>query len=897
MSWSRFLRRRYWDRERARELEDYLDTETADNIARGLPAAEARRAAYRKLGNPTRIREEIYDMNTVGLVESVAQDLRFGARLLRRNPLFAGVAILTLALGAGANTAIFQLVNAVRLRTLPVADPHELVEIAVDTHDKGRTGRFVSRRPRLSHPLYERIRRDQQIFSGVAAWGSATFDVSEGGESQPVQGMWVNGEFFNALGVNPQAGRVFTEADDVRGCASPAVVLSSAFWHRAYGASPAAIGRTLRLDGFPYEIVGVTPDSFFGVDVGRGFDVAVPLCAEPYSRGSQTGFDKPDTWFLAALGRLKPGVELRKAESHLRTISAPIFESTLPTRYTPADAKSYLAFTLIAIPAGTGVSSLRNMYATPLWVLFGATALVLLVACANLANLMLARATAREREIAVRLAIGASRPRIVRQMLSESLLIAALGTASGLLVASWLSRALVAFLSGGDSQLFVALVLDWRVFAFTAGLAITGCLLFGLTPALRATVTDPGAAIKAGSRGTPDTRERFSVRRVLVVAQVALSLVLVVGAVSFGRSLRNLMTLDPGFRHEDLLIVNMDVRRAGVPVEQRPLLYERIVERLAGLPGVASASQVAILPVGGSVWNHRIVLGGATQQASVNFNSVGRNYFRTMGTPVVGGRDFARDDTRTSPRVAIVNELFGRTFSGGRSPIGRSFQVEAGPGEPQPSYEIVGVVKDSKYRDLRSSIPPQVFLPASQDSEPDPFLQAVVRTAIPASTASADITLALREIHPAILLRFSTVAETIRNSLASERLMATLSGFFGGLAMLIATIGIYGVMSYTVARRRTEIGIRMALGADRATVVRMIVGEAAALLAVGLPLGAGLAVAGGHFAASLLYGLQPWDPTTLLVSITALGLVAILASWVPALRAARLEPTTALRQE
>ena len=836
-------------------------------------------------------------MNTIGLVETIARDLRYGARLLRRNPVFAAVAIVTLALGTGANTAIFQLVNAVRLRTLPVTNAHELVEIAIDTHGKGRTGSFISRRPRLSYPLLERVSREQQVFSGIAAWASTTFDLSQGGESRQVQGLWVNGEFFNALGVTAQAGRVLTAADDHRGCASPAVVLSSAFWHREYAGSPSAIGRTLRLDGFPYEIVGVTPDSFFGTDVGRGFDVAAPLCAEPLSRGPQTALDQPATWFLAALGRLKPGVTLTQVQSQLRTISSPIFETTVPAQYTAGDAKSYLAFTLIAIPAGTGVSSLRTTYAATMWVLLGATGLVLLITCANLANLMLARSTAREREIAVRLAIGASRLRVVRQLLSESLLIAAFGTLAGLLIASWFSRMLVAFLSTDNNQVFLDLALDWRVFAFTAGLAVTACLLFGLTPALRATVTDPGATIKAGGRGSTDTRERFTLRRALVVVQIALSLTLVVGAVLFGRSLRNLTTLDPGFRQENLLVVNMDLRRANIPVDQRSLVFERIVERLEGLPGVASASAMDILPVSGSSWNNRIVIGGATQQALVNFNSVGRDYFRTMGTPLVGGRDFSRDDTVTSPKVAIVNELFARTFFAGQRPVGRTFQIEAGPNETQQSYEIVGIVKDSKYSDLRSDTPPQAFLAKSQNAQPGPFLQAVVRTTIPTSTVSGEATAALGEIHPAILLRFFTIEQTLRNSLAGERLMATLSGFFGGLAMLIATLGLYGVISYTVARRRTEIGIRMALGADRAAVVRMIVGEAAKLLAAGLPLGAVLAVAGGRSAAALLYGLKPWDPLTLLIGTAALGLVATLASWIPAQRVARLEPTTALREE
>jgi predicted permease len=897
MSFRRYFRRRFWDDERARELEAYIDAEMADNIVRGMSPEDARRAAFRQLGNPTLIREDIYHMNTFGLLETIGQDLRYGLRLLRRNPLFAAVAILTLALGTGANTAIFQLVNAVRLRALPVADAERLVEVAIDTHDRGRTGRFISRRPRLSHPLYERIRQEQQVFSGVAAWASATFDLAESGESRPVQGMWVNGDFFSTLGVRAQAGRLFTTGDDTRGCAAPGAVLSSAFWRREYAASPSAIGRTLRLDGYPYEIVGVAPESFFGVDVGRGFDVAVPLCAEPHSRGAQTGLDQRDTWFLAALARLAPGVGVQQAEAHLRAISAPIFEATLPPRYTGEDAKAYLAFTLIALPASTGVSSLRTTYATQLWVLLGATTLVLLIACANLANLMLARATIREREIAVRLAIGASRRRIVRQLLSESLVIAAAGAAAGVLLASWLSRALVAFLSTDANQLFVDLALDWRVFAFTSVLAIAACLLFGLTPALRATMTDPGATMKAGGRGTTDTRERFTVRRSLVVVQVALSLVLVVGAVLFGRSLRNLTTTDPGFRPENLLVVNMDLRRAGVPPEQRVLYYQRLTERLSTLPGVSSASEVAILPVGGSSWNNRITLGGAVQQALVNFNSVGPAYFQTLGTPLVAGRRFSRDDTLSSPRVAIVNETFTTTFFAGRSPVGRSFQVESGPGEPPQSYEIVGVVKDSVYRDLREPRPPQAFLSALQDTDPTAGLQVALRTAVPPSSVSGAVVAAVREIHPAILLQFSTLEETIRNSLTTERLMATLSAFFGALAMLIATIGLYGVMSYTVARRRVEIGIRMALGASRSDVVRLILREGTLLLAIGLPLGATLAVGGGHFAAALLYGLKPYDAATLAAAVVILGSVATLASWIPARRAARLEPTTALREE
>ena len=897
MAWSRFFRRAHWDEERARELESYLAIETDDNIARGMTPEAARQAAHRKLGNPTLIREEIYQMNSVGFVETLWHDLRYGARILRRNPTFAIVSILTLALGTGANTAIFQLVDAVRLRALPVDAPEQLVEIRVDAHDKGRTGNFLSRRPYLSEPLLRRIQAEQQVFSGLAAWGAVRFDLADGGESRPAQGLFVNGAFFETLGVHAQLGRVLTPADDVRGCAVPSIVLSQAFWRREFAGSPTVLGRILKLDGHAYQIVGIAPSSFFGIDVGRSFDIAAPICAEPLSRGTRSGLDKADVWFLAALGRLKPGVTAVKADAQLRAISRGIFEAIVPPGYTAEDAKNYLAFTLTTTPASTGVSSLRGTYATPLWILLGVTGLVLLVACANLANLMLARATAREREIAVRLAIGASRRRIVRQMLSESLLIALIGAAGGLVLAAWSSRALVAFLSTQGNAFFVDLALDWRIFGFAAGLAIAACLLFGLAPALRATGTSPGATMKTAGRGTTDSPERFTVRRVLVVVQVALSLVLVVGALLFARSLRNLVTLDPGFRQDDLLIVNMDLRRANVPVEARPTVYERMVDRLRQLPGVESAAQVFIVPVTGSSWNDRVVIGGAVQQTLVKFNTVGPDYFRTMGTPLVAGRAFSPTDTANSPKAAVVNQLFAKTFFHSPQAVGRSFQIETGPGEAPVHYQIIGVVKDSKYGDLREPLAPLAYLAATQDAEAGPFLQAVVHSSVTLSAVSADVTQAVRDVNPAILLQFSTMEQAVRDSLISERLMATLSGFFGLLAALIATIGLYGVMSYMVARRQMEIGIRMALGADRGMVVRLIVREAGVLLAIGLAIGVGLSAAAGRTATSLLYELQPWDAVSLAVGMAGLAAVALVASWVPAHRASRLALTIALREE
>jgi predicted permease len=898
MSFSKFFRRARWDDERARELEAHLAIEIDDNIARGMTPRGARDAARRKLGNVTLIREEIYRMNTIGFLETIWQDLRYGARLLRRNPAFALVAILSLALGVGANTAIFQLLDAVRLRTLPVKDPQQLVEVRIAETPHGRTGQFSSRRPNLTNPLWEHIRDRQEAFSNAFVWSHEGFNLTSGGEARYAGGLWVSGDFFTTLGVTPVVGRLLNPEDDRRGCAAPSAVISYGFWQREYGGNPSAIGRSVMLDGHAYDIVGVSPASFFGVEVGRTFDVAVPLCAEPLSRGPRTYLDKPDVWFLAMFGRLKPGWTMERATTHLAALSAPLFQQTLPTRYGQEDATQYLAFKLGAFPAGTGVSTLRRNYESPLWLLLATTGLVLLIACANLANLMLARATAREREVAVRLAIGASRWRIVRQLLAESLLIAGIGAAFGALLARWLSAFLVDFLTTENNRIFVALAFDWRVFAFAAGLAVITCLVFGLMPAIRATGTTPGAAMKAGSRGTTDTRERFGMRRVLVVGQVALSLVLVVGALLFVGSLRNLMTLDAGFEQDGILIASYDMRRAGVPEERRNALYADITNRVASLPGVSSAAATFIVPVSGSGWNNSILVDGKKpEKPVVNFNSVSTGYFRTMGTPMLAGRDFGPQDTTASEKVVIVTELFAREFFPGKNPIGEAFQIEEPPGEPRPLNRIVGLVKDTKYTDLREEFKPLGFFAMSQEQKPDPFLRLVVRSSLPLRTITSEISNAAAQVSPSIVLQFQTMQSQVRESLLRERLMATLSGFFGALAALLATIGLYGVMSYMVARRRNEIGIRMALGADRGHVVRMVMREASVLLVAGVIVGLVMAVIAARAATTLLFGLQPGDPATLAAAAAGLGMVAMLASYLPAVRASRLEPTEALREE
>ena len=897
MSLSRFFRRGRWDDERARELEAYLAEEIDDNIARGMTPDEAKAAAHRKLGNPTLIREEIYEMNTMRLVEAFWQDLRFGLRLLIKNPTFSIVAILTLALGTGANAAIFQLVNSLRLRPLPVERPQELMALNIETNGTGRTGRFMARRALFTEPQYRALEAEQRVFSDLLAWGVSSWNLATDGESQPARGIYVSGTFFQTLGVEAQVGRTLTTADDQAGCGAPGAVLGYGFWQSRYGGNPAAVGQTIMLDNRPFPIVGVTPAAFFGVEVGRTFDVAVPLCAEPIFRGEGSAIGRRDYWFLDMMGRLAPGVTMEQAQAQLAAISPSIFQNTLPERYNPETASNYLAFKFTAAPAGTGVSGLRAAYETQLWVLLGATGLVLLITCANLANLMLARATAREREIAVRLAIGASRRRLIRQMLSESLLIAALGALGGAMMSGWLSQALVSFISTENSRLFLDLAPDWRVFAFIAGVAVVACLLFGLSPALRATHADPGKAMQAGGRSSTDSHERFALRRGLVVVQVALSMVLIVGALLFGRSLRNLTTMDPGFRTDGILAVNVDLRRATVPAEARRVTYDEIMARVSAVPGVLHAAQSFIVPMSGSGWNQNITIDGQPQEGNVNFNRIGADYFKALGTTMIAGRPFGAEDREGSEPVVIVNESFATRYFGGGNPIGRSFQLVGNQGEAAPHFRIVGLVRDTKYNDLREDFAPIGYFPVAHEAQVGPYLDLVVRTDMPLASLTPTLTRTIRDVAPGSTVAYDTMRSYMRNALVTERLMASLSLSLGGLAMLIATIGLYGVMSYMVSRRRVEIGIRMALGAEPRSVVRMILGESGLLLGAGVLVGVGLAIGASRYAASLLYGLQPWDPISIALAVLSLGLVSLIAAWIPARRASRLAPTLALRAD
>ncbi|HXD34734.1 MAG TPA: ABC transporter permease [Pyrinomonadaceae bacterium] len=827
--------------------------------------------------------------------DEMFQDLRFGVRMLLKSKSFTLVAILSLALGIGANTAIFQLIDAVRLRTLPVKAPQELAELRM-ADMKGARGGF-SREPSVNNPIWEQIKQRQQVFSSISAWGTDLINLAPGGEVRPARALYVSGDFFQTMGVQPALGRVFTSADDQRGCGAPGVVISHEFWQREYGGDASIMGRKVTLADHPLEIIGVTPASFFGMEVGRSFDLALPLCSVALIRGNDR-FLSGTMWWLTVTGRLKPRLSIEQANAQSQAISPGLFEAALPANYPTASVKDYLGSRLLAVPAGAGISQLRENYERPLWLLLAIAGAVLLIACANLANLLLARASARERELAVRQALGASRGRLVRQLLVESLLLSLVGAALGGGLAQVMSRLLVAYLSTSSDPVFLDLAVDWRVLGFAAGLAILTCLLFGLAPAIRLTRMQPGVAMKAGGRGLTANRERFSLRRALVVMQVALSIVLVAGAILFSRSLGKLLTVDTGFNQEGVLTATVTYQRLNLPPDRNTALKDDLIGRIRAIPGVDSAAIAHLIPLrdwgGAKVWMDGA---SAEQGQDISLSRIGPEYFKTLQIPLLAGRDFDARDRVGAPEVAIVNQAFAHAFLNGANPVGHRFWVNATPGDPETVYEIVGLARDTKYGDLREEFGPIAYYASGQESDAGPGTRLMIRSRMDQGATAAAIKRVLNELNPGINISFEGFKPIVEATILRERLMATLSGFFGVLALLLACIGLYGILSYGVASRINEIGIRMALGAQARDVRWLIVREALVLVIAGVAVGLPLIVAVTRLAATLLFGLTPTDPVSLFFAALLMLGIAIIVGYIPSRRATRVDPLIALRCE
>jgi predicted permease len=873
------------------EVQFHIESRAADLVRSGMRPDEAARRARLEFGGSEGWKEQMREAGGVGWIDAVRIDLRYALRTLRKSPVFAGVAVLSLALGIGANTAVFHLIDVVRLRALPVSNPAQLASVrAKDSH----AGMGVNSHPAdMTYPLFEQVRDHQQALDGLFAWGHGNAAIGDGADMRPVRLLWVSGETFRTLGISAERGRLFTPDDDRRGCARATAVLSHSLWQSQFGGREDIIGKPLTIFMLQADVIGVTPASFFGVEVGRAFDIVLPLCA----RGPS--LDARNVWWLSVFGRLKPGWSVDRASAHLEAISPGLLEATMPTGYAAASVDKYKTLRLEAVPGANGISALRQAYDRSLWLLLAMTGAVLLVACANLANLTLARTNARAREFAVRLALGASRGRLVRQLLTESLLLSVIGTLVGLAVAQALAVLIVDFLRTANDPIPLDLSLDGRVFAFAAGLGILTCVLFGLTAARRSAHANPGGALKADTRSGAGP-ERFSFQRVLVTLQIAASLVLIVGAMLLVQTFRNLVTLDPGFQTEGVLTGFVNFARLGLPQERWQPFVQEFLDRVEALPEVESVATTTNIPLFGSSWTMGVRVGGAPgeRRGSSKITFISPAYFRTMRIPLLRGREFTVTDNKASTGVAIVNETFIRQFLNGLDPIGQMFQTGQEPGYPAASYEIVGVVADTKYSRLREEIRPIAFVPAMQHPSPQVGAALVIRAAgAPAAIPQAVRRLAADVDSRLVVAGMIDYETQIRETLVQERLMAALSGFFGQLAMVIAAVGLYGLVSYIVSIRQHELGIRVALGATRANVLALVLRQSLTLVGFGLLIGVPAALLVSRWLTSLVFDVSPRDIRTIAVAVLTLAVVAIGAAFVPARRAASVDPLVALRVE
>ena len=904
------LRKSRVERELSDELRFHLEKLIEEKVAQGMAPEEARHAALREIGGIEQITEKCRDMRRVNYIEHFLQDVRYGLRMLRKSPTFTAVAVLTLALGIGANTAIFSLIDAVMLRSLPVKNPQQLVQLKwisggvwpKDTTTSGYGGAS------FSYPWLEQLRAHNTSFSSVFAFASLGFDkpnvnINVGGEPRLGSGMMISGDFFSGLGVTPILGRAIVDEDEKPG-APLAAVISYSFWTNRFVRNPSAVGATIKLNDVPFTIAGVAPPEFFGLDAGRVPDVWIPVIDRTELRpwasppaGGEPMRTSNHWWWINVMGRLKAGV----SEAQARTATDALFRASTAASLNlePGSAEVPRAD---LISASHGLNRLRRRFSQPLLVLMVVVALVLLIACANVAGLLLARASARRKEISVRMALGASRARLVRQLLTESLLLSGIGGAAGLLFASWFSGALVRLISSGGTAIVLDVRPDPVILAFTAAAAVATGVLSGLAPAFRGTHVDVTPALKeSGALLAGGRSARASLGKSLVVAQVALSLLLLVGAGLFLRTLENLRGQDFGFDRSHLLMFGVDPMQAGYSGARIKSIYVKLLDALRGIAGVRSASISQLGLITGWQSSGPIYVDGfvssSEEDTFAEWNSVGSDFFETVGIRRLLGRGIEQRDIDGASRVAVVNEVLARHYFGDANPIGRHFN-QGTTRDLKHDYEIIGVVQSAKYADVREAPPRTFYVPYTLDPPRPGGMYFEVNTASDPSAMVAAVRATVRQIDPGLpLFDLKTQDAQIDESLMQERLFAELSGFFGALAVLLAGIGLYGLLSYAVTQRFREIGIRVALGALPRDVLRLVIWQGIGLTLIGLAIGIAAALGVTRLMDSLLYGVQATDPLTFVgVSLILLG-VALFACSVPARRAMQVDPMVALRYE
>jgi predicted permease len=837
-------------------------------------------------------------------------DVKFAVRTLGRSPVFTGVAVLSVALGIGANTAIFSLLDQVLLRLLPVKEPQQLVLLSMKGMHYGNNWGGNA----LSYPMYEDFRKNNQVFSEMFCRFSYNFALTFNGQTERVLGEMVSGTYFPVLGVGAAVGRTFTPEEDQKVAGEPLAMLSYAYWKSRFAGDPSIVGKTVVINGHSMTVVGVAEQGFDGVELGQRAQIFVPVVMKgPMIPLADNINDRRSRW-VNGFGRLKPGVTPQQAQASLQPFFHGILEMEVqqPAFRTASDytRQQFLKNIIEVLPGSQGRSYMRRQLQTPLWVLMAITGAVLLIACANVAGLLVARATSRQKEIAVRLALGAGRGQLIQQLLVESLLLAAIGGVVGLLLAISTDKVLMSFLPPETASLKIATLPDWRILLFTLAVSLVTGMLFGLIPALQATHADVAPTLKDQAGAVVGGAAPVRFRKALVAAQVTLSLLLLIGAGLFIRSLQNLRNLGPGFAPENLVAFNIDPSLNGYDSPRAKAFYQRLSDNLGSIPGVRSVGLASMRILEDNEWDSGLTVEGYTakngEHIQAFMNAISPGYFQTLGVPILAGRDFTIRDNEEirhspdpygwNPTKAIINEKFAKKYFGSTNALGRHVGFGGDPGT-KTDIEIIGVIKDIKYTNLRDEIPIQMFVPYLGSRYVSGMTVYLKTTLNPDQIASA-LRSQIRQIDPNLpLYAMRTVEDQISNSLLIERLIASLSSVFGALATLLATIGLYGVMAYTVARRTREIGIRMALGAFQGDVIWMVMREVIVLVAIGIVAGFGAAMGLTRFVKSQLFGVEAMDPVALVAAIVGLALVACLAGYIPALRASRVDAMHALRYE